>query len=302
MGLDFPEELRWLGWVIGSDWPEGDEDGLWRMAEAFTKAAGDLRELVGQGDSAYYDVLAGVEGTAATRLGEYWGKFGSEAGDDGYLEKLAKLLDGLAQHCDSTGTEIEYAKYQFYVALIMLAIQVLWLIAMAIPSFGESLAEIPIVEFATQMLSRSLAQQLLKAIIMGIVQNVMSDVLVQAVQIGEGHRVSLDWDKIKGDAASGAIGGLAGGLVGHGTGKAFGEQFARSLTGDVVNGVAGGVAGEVATDLVTDRTIDVESLAHSATGGAVGGAVGHGTQAARERHGDDGLPGGHARSGADLDS
>ncbi len=307
MGMEFPSDLEWLSWVVGSDWPHGDEDGLWRMAEAFNQAAQDLRGLIGQGDSAYYDVLAGIEGTAADRLGQYWGLYGSSAGDDGYIEKLAKLLEGLGEHCDGTGTEIEYAKYQFYLALAMLAIQVLWLIAMAIPSFGETLAEIPIVEFATQMLSRTLAQQLMKAIMMGIVQNVLSDVLIQAVQIGEGHRTELDWGKVKGDVVSGAVGGLAGGLVGHGTGKMFGEDFGKTLVGNVLNGALGGAAGGLGTDLVTGQPIDGHALLEGATSGGVGGAVGHGTEWAKNRHGGgddpvDGFPGHHSGGGDNLAS
>ena len=136
MGMELPAELNWLQWVVGSDWPEGDEDALWRLKDAWAAAAADINSLIGDGNSAYYSVLAGIDGTVAENFTAFWNKFSE--GDQAYLTQLATLCEALAEHCDQTALQIEYAKYQFIIALIVLAIQITYLLAMAAPSFGAS--------------------------------------------------------------------------------------------------------------------------------------------------------------------
>src|SRR5579859_4385255 len=154
--MELPGELKWLEWVVGTDWPEGDEDALWRMRDAWNTAAGQVRQLVEAGDVAYYQVIGGMGGSAAEQFTAYWKQFAD--GDDAYLAKLAHACEALAQLSDSTGTEIEYAKYQFIIFLIILACQIAYMLAMAAPTFGASTAGIPVPEVATQSLIRVIAQ------------------------------------------------------------------------------------------------------------------------------------------------
>ncbi|TDE32642.1 hypothetical protein E1295_39265 [Nonomuraea mesophila] len=38
-GVPIPEQLRpWIGWVVGMDWPEGDEAALFRLADDLARA------------------------------------------------------------------------------------------------------------------------------------------------------------------------------------------------------------------------------------------------------------------------
>src|SRR5690242_4580623 len=201
--MELPAELRWLEWVVGSDWPEGDEDALWRLKDHWAEAAQGVQSVLDDGNAASVRVLAGVAGSLADHFTEYWAKYSE--GDDAYLPKLIALCQSLSQLCDQTALQIEAAKYQFIIALIILAIQIAYYLAMAAPSFGASTAAIPVAEVATQSFIRIVAQNIIKTMIFMIVQNVLSDVVVQAIQIGEGHRTSFDTSSLAGDVVNGAI-------------------------------------------------------------------------------------------------
>ena len=235
MGMRLPPELTWLEWVVGTDWPDGDEDALWRMRDAWVSAAQQVREVIEAGDTAYHQVIGGLGGSAADQFTAYWQQFAD--GDDAYLAKLAKACESLAGHCDSTATEIEYAKYQFIIFLIILACQIAYMLAMAAPTFGASTAGIPVAEVATQSLIRVVAQNVLRSIVTFVLQNVVSDVVIQAVQLGEGHRTHFDASKTVHAAIDGAVSGAIFGVVG--TGGAPGRRQVRSAPGRLGAGADG---------------------------------------------------------------
>jgi hypothetical protein len=296
MGMELPAELKWLEWVVGSDWPEGDEDALWRMKDAWHAAGHDVHSLLGDGNTAYYRVLSSVGGSLEEAFTGYWHQYSE--GDEAYLTKLAQLCENLAQHCDDTALQIEYAKYQFIAALIILAIQIVYMLAMAAPSFGASTAGIPVAEVATQSFIRIVAQNIIRTMIFMIVQNVLSDVVVQAVQIGEGHRAHFDGSKtvqaaIDG-AISGAVFGAAGGAV-HVGGAKFAPNLSKTLLGKLGEGAAINVAGSLGLAAVTGQDLSFDNLAKTATAGvamSMGGLGDHGT----------GRPAGHEGDPLTLDA
>jgi hypothetical protein len=276
--MQLPPELTWLEWVVGTDWPDGDEDALWRMRDAWLAAAQQVRQIVEDGDSAYFQVIGGMGGTAADQFTTYWQQFAE--GDDAYLGKLAKACESLAQHCDSTGTEIEYAKYQFIIFLIILACQIAYMLAMAAPTFGASTAGIPVAEVATQSLIRVIAQNVLRSIITFVLQNVVTDVAIQMVQLGEGHRTHFDASKTVHAAIDGAISGTIFGVVGTGVhlGAAkVAPNLGESMLGRIAEGAATNSLGALATSLATGQPITLEGLAKQATAGAAGSAGHHGS-------------------------
>src|SRR5256714_1715734 len=277
MGMRLPPELTWLEWVVGTDWPDGDEDALWRMRDAWVSAAQQVREVIEAGDTAYYQVIGGLGGSAADQFTAYWQQFAD--GDDAYLAKLAKACESLAGHCDSTATEIEYAKYQFIIFLIILACQIAYMLAMAAPTFGASTAGIPVAEVATQSLIRVVAQNVLRSIVTFLLQNVVSDVVIQAVQLGEGHRTHFDASKTVHAAIDGAVSGAIFGVVGTGVhlaGAKFAPYLADSALGRMAEGATTNALGSLATSVATGQPLTLENLTKQATAGAVGSAGHHG--------------------------
>jgi hypothetical protein len=274
--MQLPAELTWLEWVVGTDWPEGDEDALWRMRDAWLAAAEDVRAVIEDGDTAYYQVISAMVGSAADQFTAYWQKYAD--GDDAYLAKLAHVCDALARHCDQTGTQIEYAKYQFIIFLIILACQIAYMLAMAAPTFGASTAGIPVAEVATQSLIRIVAQNVLRSIITFVVQNVVSDVVIQMVQLGEGHRAHFDASRTVHAAVDGIVSGAIFGAVGTGVhlaGARFAPKLGESMLGRIGEGAVTNTLGALATNLATGQPITLASLAKQATAGAVGSAAHH---------------------------
>ena len=207
MGLEIPDEVKWLSWIVGQDWPEGDETAMRRLATAWQDAATGVDELTGDLQSSAGKVLSVVEGPAADRFQEFWDKFVTT--DPQYLPKLAETCRALAKQCDDGANEIEYGKYMFIALLIVTAIQIAILIANMIETFGASAAGIPVAEGAAQLTARQIAQKiltdLLKSVALAELQSVGLDVLVQGIQVAEGHRTSWDFGK----TGAAAVDGLA---------------------------------------------------------------------------------------------
>ncbi|MEV4258567.1 hypothetical protein AB0J52_35880, partial [Spirillospora sp. NPDC049652] len=274
MGMEIPDEVKWLSWLIGADWPEGDETAMRRAADAWHTASSDVTSLIGELNRAASDVLGALDSGAADKFRLNWEKW--TATDPEILPKLAEACDALGQVLEQGATEIEYGKYMFIALLIITAAQIAWLIAAAFATFGASTAAIPAVEagawatartIATQLLER-LGQNLLSSIakgaIMGLLQGGGLDLLIQGIQVAQGHRDGIDLKQVGTSMLDGAIGGAVGGAVGHGVGKIPGlSDAAGSAAGNMfkgaaregVSGAVGGALGSMATDVAAVRDV-----------------------------------------------
>lgn len=284
MGLEIPPEVQWLSWIIGQDWPEGDETAMRRLATAWQDAASGVDEVTGDLQGAASKVLGVVQGEAADSFEKFWNTFVTT--DPEYLPKLAEACRKLAEQCDNGANEIEYGKYMFIALLIITAIQIAILIANMIETFGASAAGIPVVEAGAQVAARTIAKQLLidllKAVFWSELQSVGLDVLIQGVQMAEGHRKSWDWGKTGSAAIDGAVNGVIGLGVGKGVGKIPGLSGAESpfkgmvqgAAREAVSGTVSGVAGAVTSTAIHGGDLSFDGLAKAASSGAFGGAVG----------------------------
>jgi uncharacterized protein YukE len=136
VGLVLPAELQWLEWIVGSDWPEGDETAMRRGAQAWVDVATDINELIGDLQATAAKVLGTVDGEGAEAFRKYFETYVST--DPQYLRKLSKACEALGQALNSGANEIEYAKYMFIALLIITAIEITMLIASAVATFGAS--------------------------------------------------------------------------------------------------------------------------------------------------------------------
>ncbi len=322
MGLEIPDEVKWLSWIIGQDWPEGDETAMRRLATAWEDAATGVDELTGDVQGSATKVLSVVQGPAADNFREFWDQFVTT--DPQYLPKLSELCRSLAKQCDDGAAEIEYGKYMFIALLIITAIQIAFLIANMIETFGASAAAIPVVEEGAQVVAKSIARKLLEALLKNIalaeLQSVGLDVLIQGIQVAEGHRDGFDWSKTGAAAVDGLVNGVIGTGVGLGAGKIPGlsgaatpfKGMVQGAAREAVSGAVSGVAGAVATTAIHGGDLSPEALAKAATSGGFGGGVGgakggmdEGAHAAGEHSpspGDDGFSGSQNESGSTGDS
>ncbi len=158
MGLQLPGELTYLLNLVGYTWPEADETKLFEMGNRWISFGGDMQEILGQAESGAAAVWTTNRGTDIEAFSAAWNH------EDGPRNVLA---DGsTAAVLTGTGLIICGAivlalKINVIVQLIVLAIQIAQAIAMAAPTFGASLAEIPIFQAITRMLVGALIDQVI---------------------------------------------------------------------------------------------------------------------------------------------
>ncbi|WP_432279211.1 hypothetical protein, partial [Nocardia brasiliensis] len=292
MSITLPSELHWLGWVAGSDWPDGDEDKMRAIAADWRHAAHGIRELLPDLASAEratiraYPWGEGIEAMTAA-VGEL--AHGPES-----LEQLADILEQVAESADALGTEIEYTKILVISSLAMLAFEIAaaWVFPptaplveaaaigvtrLAVRLLGQR-AVSAIARFAAKTGLAALAKFSAKHVVFSTVLGAGQDLAIQGYQVGAGHRKNIDWNRVGTTAytaaAAGAVGGPAGGLFGKVAGRLPDGRIAGGLKGAAVGagaGMIGAVAAWGAGGIANGWTWDPRMLT---SGGAYGALVG----------------------------
>ncbi|MGV9674399.1 WXG100-like domain-containing protein [Nocardia sp. NPDC003482] len=124
MSLDLPHGLRWLAWVAGTTWPDGDEDAMWKVSAAWKTASEDLKALLAEVDEAERKTMAAYpDGRAAEEMGKLFDQL--RTGDQS-IESLAELLHTVSDSTFDMGTELQSTKITVIVSLAWLAAEILW--------------------------------------------------------------------------------------------------------------------------------------------------------------------------------
>ncbi|MGF0315119.1 hypothetical protein [Nocardia fluminea] len=238
------------------EWPEGNEDEMWAMAEDWRTAADGLRGLVDDVDAAKdaafkaYPQGEGVEDMLKA--------FEGMARGDQSVTKLAELFDILGDSVYQTGTEIEYTKIMFLSSLGLLALEIAaaWVFPPTAPAVQAAAIGV------TRIVARGIFGRVLAAILRHGAKAVITRVLkfvgqhvaidtalgtlqelgVQQWQVDQGHRKEVDWNQVKAAAVSSAAGGLAAGPFGNFLGKRLGDGMSPWLKG-AITGTGAGLVG-----------------------------------------------------------
>ncbi|WP_280305178.1 YwqJ-related putative deaminase [Nocardia neocaledoniensis] len=254
--IDLPSGLHWLSILAGMEWPEGNEDEMWAMAEDWRTAADSLRGLVDDIDAAKdaafkaYPQGEGVDDMLKA--------FEGMARGDQSVTKLAELFDTLGDSVYQTGTEIEYTKIMFLSSLGLLALEIAaaWVFPPTAPAVQAAAVA------ATRIVARTIFGRVVAAILRHGAKAVITRVLkfigqhvaidtalgtlqelgVQQWQVDQGHRKEVDWNQVKAAAVSSAAGGLAAGPFGNFLGKKLGDGMAPWLKG-AITGTGAGLVG-----------------------------------------------------------
>jgi hypothetical protein len=155
VGIEIPGELRSLLSILGYNWPEADETALVEMGRAWMSFSDRLEAIVSDATSTASEVWTGHEGDAVATFQAWWGKEDSPA---------KTLLDG-ANAATLTGTGLMICggivlalKVAVIAQLAILAVEIAQAVATAAPTFGASLAEIPIFQQLTRTIVGNLVQ------------------------------------------------------------------------------------------------------------------------------------------------
>ncbi|MFG1794425.1 hypothetical protein [Nocardia sp. NPDC049149] len=285
MSLYLPEELRWLGWIAGAAWPDGDEDKMFELARAWDRASTKVRPLTDQVLMARRAAERSWEGEGGRAIAA---AYDALLHGDQSLDRLAEHLLQVSKAVFNTGTELEATKLTIIVSLLALAVEIAW--AWMFPPTAPA-AEAAAVA-ATRSFLRTLEDELAKKVValasqlaqkvgvrtslvknlglyaMKIPESMLIsgglDLVVQGAQLAKGTRKELNWKQTLISMAASGVGTYPGiksaRQVGRGFDRLAGKTFApkvgdsvrwatvKPMTGDMLKGTATGVvSGAVGT-------------------------------------------------------
>ncbi|WP_024802278.1 hypothetical protein [Nocardia sp. BMG51109] len=295
MSIQIPGWLHWLEWVAGSDWPTGDEDRMWDLAADLRSARDELRDILPDLDAALELTLTAYPaGAGRDRMDA---RLQALRSGDGSAEHLAEVYGQLADAADDMALQIQTAKLNVIGALTWLAAEIAaaWAFPPTAPAqeaaaiartqtaaAGIRRAAMSAIESGLTRLVGARAARFLtlpvyeiaQEAVVEAVQGVTQAVLVQGIQITQGHRDGFDADEIMSDALTSALAAGFAAPVGHALGNVVAgtalPNIVRGLLPGAGAGAAGVAAGWGAGGVLTGNW---EFDPRMATGGVLGGAL-----------------------------
>ncbi|WP_343447871.1 toxin glutamine deamidase domain-containing protein [Micromonospora schwarzwaldensis] len=296
-----------LDWVVGVEWPEGNERAVWDLADQWYGVAGVLAGPRDEATTAAGEVKSGYGGVGlvAHAFDTAWDKVAG--GEDAPLHALLAATDELGRLVDSCGCDIEGAKLEAWIELGILVVELLSLAVVTVLTLGAASpaagAAITATRIAVQQIFKRLVAQLArkavkeglkeageraakeavksgarglarKAVLGGLAeagQEAGTSLATQAYQNSTGRRNGLDLT----DVGASGLGGFAGGAVAPlaGLGRHASGRFAQ-IGERFGREMAGESLAETAAGLATGQGPSLEDLARAAASGASGSVTG----------------------------
>ncbi|WP_433723316.1 toxin glutamine deamidase domain-containing protein [Actinoplanes sp. CA-051413] len=318
-----------LEWVVGFDWPEGNEKTTWDVADRWYALAQRLAEPRDEAYDAAGQVLSGYGGAGAQAFKGAWDQLSAD--ENAPLNSLLAIADELGKLVEECGCDIEGAKLEawieiglFLIELIGMAVAVALTLGAASPAAGGLIAA---TRLAIQQIFKRLVQQLSKKAIKQSLkeagqraakqlttkaglkklgkeafkegfdemrEEIATNGAIQAYQNSTGRAHGFDVR----DLGMSAAGGFAGGFAASGAGIGKGGHGGGGMT----RGMAAEVLGEFGGAAVSGDLPDLESVAKSASSGASGSLM-DGTRSGfadglADKVGNLGVPGGPVSLGS----
>jgi hypothetical protein len=164
MGLQLPGELVSLLGMLGYDWPESDEEKLFKMGGSWLGFAGKLGQPVGEAHGHAQQVWTGNHGEGIEAFRKAWSHEDAPAPALEDAGTAASIIGAATMVCAAI---VLVLKINVIIQLIMLAIQIFQAIATAVATFGASLLEIPFFKIITSFIIDQLIDLALQAILNG---------------------------------------------------------------------------------------------------------------------------------------
>jgi hypothetical protein len=149
MGMQLPGELVSVLSVLGFTWPQGDEEKLFELGNAWTRFSGTLTGHTGTATTHAQNVWQVNVSDTTSAFEEAWK---SAKGPVNSLEDAAKTCELIGVGLMVCAGIVLALKISVITQLILLAIQIAQAIATAVVTFGASLAEIPIFRILTKII------------------------------------------------------------------------------------------------------------------------------------------------------
>ncbi|MFR9777396.1 toxin glutamine deamidase domain-containing protein [Micromonospora sp. MS34] len=305
-----------LDWVVGVEWPEGDERAVWDLADQWYGVADVLGIPRDDAIAAAGEVRSGYGGVGlvARTFDIAWHKVAE--GEDAPLHAVLAFTGELGKVVESCGCDIEGAKLEAWIELGILVVELLSLAALTVVTAGVASPAVGAATTASRLVVQQIFKRLVaqlarkavkeglkeageraakevvksgarglarRAVVGGLVeagQEAGTNLATQAYQNSTGRRDGLDLA----DAGRSGLGGFAGGaaaplagLGGHARGRL--TQIGEHLGREM----AGETIAESAAGLATGQGASLEDLARAAVSGVSGSATGQADVAMHHR-------------------
>ncbi|WP_112135721.1 WXG100-like domain-containing protein [Glycomyces dulcitolivorans] len=164
MGMDLPSPLIEILGMLGYEWPESDEESLFKLAGEWTGMADQLGPRIESLQNAARTLLENNRGSHIDAFQAEW------EGEESSANNLADAGDPANKL--NIGLTIMAAivlalKIQVIIQLAILAFQIAQAIAFAAVTFGASLAQIPIFKTITGMIIDKLMDMAITKVLNG---------------------------------------------------------------------------------------------------------------------------------------
>ncbi|WFE50176.1 toxin glutamine deamidase domain-containing protein [Micromonospora sp. WMMD1155] len=306
-----------LDWVVGVQWPEGDERAVWDLADQWYDVAAVLAGPHADAAAAAVEVRNGYGGVGAVDAAFEAAWRGIAEGADAPLPVLLAVTADLGRLVEECGCDIEGAKLEVWIELGILVIELLSVAVAAVLTAGAATPAAGAAITATRLLVQQIIKRLMGQLagkslkhglreageraakevardgVRGLAKRAAREGLeeaaeesgvtlaTQAYQNSTGRAHGLDLT----DLGASAVGGLAGGAVAplaglgrHATGRA--ARVGEHLGREMT----GEVLADSAASLATGHGLtSMEDVARAAASGATGSVTGQTDHALRAR-------------------
>lgn len=217
-----------IGWVVGVEWPEGDERAVFDLADGWSTAASALSAPCAEARSAAAEVLRGYGGPGADAFAAAWRTLSD--GADAPLVALAAVADELAAVARECAAGIEAAKLEVWIEVGLLVIELVGLaVAIALTAGAATpaaTAAATVTRMSIQQIFRRLVGQLSREALrrrvrslapaarragldglVGAAEGVAVDAAIQGYQVAVGHRPVGDLRSVGMSALDGFVAG-----------------------------------------------------------------------------------------------
>ncbi|WP_216894423.1 hypothetical protein [Nocardia alni] len=263
-----------LGWVAGSEWPDGDPGLMRDLAELWRTAGSQLTDLESDLEAAKNAALAAYpSGQAHDEIAAAF-----EQLENGYttakgtpsvtdennqsIARLAYLFGQVADGADNTANQIEAGQWMVESSLALLAVEIAaaWLFPPTAPA-EEALAvastrlairmfisrvRAEVAEWVESKISSAIIRFILKHVLINTLIGAGQGTAIQMLQIAQGHKKSFDYNELASTTLSAAAAGAVAGPLGHGLGQWLEDKALSPFLEDIIMAKAGGLAGGTA--------------------------------------------------------
>ncbi|HET6530767.1 MAG TPA: hypothetical protein VFH03_09160, partial [Actinoplanes sp.] len=299
-----------LEWVVGFQWPDGNEKETWDVADRWYALADILAGPRQESIDAADQIILGYGGTGITvdAFRATWHHLSAD--EQAPLNSLLAISHEIGTMVEECGCDIEGAKIEawielgiFVIELIGMAVAVALTLGAASPAAGGLIAA---TRLAIQQIFRKLVEALSKKTINKALKEAgeraakqltsragltrlgrealdegfdeareefLTNAGIQAYQNSTGRRDGMNLSELGMSTAAGFAGGFASSGASIGKNGPHGNPFS-----DMARGAGAEVLGELGGAAVTGQLPDLESIAKSASSGVSGAAI-HTTRA-----------------------